>query len=278
MKKNLTIVLLSLLTSIAYSQKVDIKINSTDIYSNERLNNDFVTKNTDLFNVTYTANTNLTFGTDISKVFKIEGISTKFAGKGKVTIQVNNSNLGVDTTFTFTSNLSVSNKYEIEDKLIEAFINNADGSKGLANNINTYLSKSVSKNCDNVIKKAEQELNNKNWKEAYRKAVSVSNSNCKKEAQSIIDKVELAYGEEFCNEKLTRIKVLANSGIEYKMELAVDELYRMPSKAKCKDEAILISKQIGEYLLKKNNGSTKVLNLNQVILKGNSLDSIFSEE
>lgn len=277
MTKQLSFIVLFFSFLGAYSQKIDVKMGIADTYSKERLASEFFNKNTALFELSYSSGNVITFNIDASKVLKIEGISTKFAGKGKISLQVENATLAIDTLFTFSNNLSVANKYEVEEKLIEAFLNTPEGLKLMAKNINAYLLKATSKNCADVIKVAHKDLENKNWRDAYRKAAEVQNSDCRKDAQGIITKVEEAYGEEFCNEKLARIKILASSGIEYKMEMAVDELYGMPTKAKCKEEAIGISKEIGEYFLKKNNGSTKVINLNQVVSKGNSLDVIFKE-
>jgi uncharacterized protein YqgV (UPF0045/DUF77 family) len=277
MKKTLAFIGFFLIVFGAYCQKQVIKIGIADTYPKQRLVNEFTTKNAPLFDFTYNSTNLLTFDIDVSKILKIEGISTKFAGKGKIKLQIENPTLALDTTFVFNNNVSVANKYEIEEKLIEAFLNSPEGIKFFGKNINDYLLKVTSKNCADVIKSASKELTNKNWKDAYQKANAILNSDCRNDAQSIIGKIEEAYAEEFCNEKMTRIKILANSGIDYKMEIAVDELYQIPTKAKCKEEAINISKQIGEYFLKKNNGSTKVLNLNQIVSKGNGLDVIFKD-
>lgn len=257
--------------------KVDIKIEKPDTYYKERLVNEFIKKNEELFDFSFASTNLVSFDLDISKIFKIEGISTKFSGKGRINLKIENTLLGIDTVLKFSNNISVKNKYEIEEKLLEEFLKNVDGIKLLGKNLNTLLINATSKKCAEIIRIANVELESKNYKDAFRKAKPLLNSDCSNAAQIVIEKIELAYGDEFCNEKLPRIKILANSGIDYKMEIAVDELYFMPLKAKCKDEAINVSKQIGEFFLKKNNGSVKVLNLNQMVLKGNSLDYIFKD-
>lgn len=98
--------------------------------------------------------------------------------------------------------------------------------------INSTLDNFYASHCSSVLEEANRYFSQENWKEAYSRAKKIETGACGKEAQVLIAKVEKAYSEEFCGEILPRIKVLANSGIAYQMEKAVELLYRYPPKAK----------------------------------------------
>ncbi|MFY7825699.1 MAG: hypothetical protein ACOVQ4_01180, partial [Flectobacillus sp.] len=188
---------------------------------------------------------------DLSKVFKIEGLTTKYVGKSKINFKVVNNYGDLDTTFSYTIETSAPSKSEVFSKTKSSFIKDKVLQTKMNNEIHSYLLAKANHNCKTELEEAKQNFINKEWKEAYQKASAQLLTTCNKDAKALMTKIDMAYDEEFCNEKLTKIKIMANSGIEYRMEIALEELLTIPKNSKCKEEALKISKQIGDYLLKK---------------------------
>lgn len=220
-------------------------------------------------------NSKITVGceVDISKVFKIEGLTTKYVGKSKINFKIVNSSGEMDTTFIYSTDINSPSKGEVFSKTKANFIKDKVGLAKMNHEIHSYLLASANNNCKSELESAKQDFANKEWKDSYQKASSLLLSSCKNDAKALMVKIDSARDEEFCNEKLTKIKIMAKSGIEYRMEMALEELLTIPRNSKCKEEALKISKQIGDYLLKKGEiNSSKLQSINQLIIKGISLE------
>lgn len=262
-----------------YSQKPKLTLKPSNQYPNYefeyRIIEKFRSNYPEYYSFESQNNNVLQVITDISKVNKLEGMATNYTGNAKIKFNLKNTELHLDSTWYYSAQVKASDTYGVFTKLTESYLNSSNELEKLHNILLNSFKNGANLNCTEILKKATEDFTNKDLKMSFNKIKNIENSSCKKEVLELKNKISEAYSEEFCGEKLDKIKILAASGIEYKMDIAVEELLKMPTNAKCKNEVISISKSIGEYLLKKPSNAEKSIQLNQVLISGQDLNTIF---
>lgn len=254
------------------SQKHFIRVDFSEVYDKEKIVSEI--QRIGLTGIDPTSENQVLIKYDLSRVHQLEGLSNSFSGSAKVWVNLKNRSGKPDTTWSFSTNVKGKNKWEAYEKLSIAFIEDSKGLKNSLMTINTVLDKFYSLHCPSVLAEVNTYFEQKNWKEAYAKAKKIETGPCEKDAKALIAKIENAYSEEFCEEILPRIKILANSGIVYQMEKAIELLYRYPPKAKCGDEIQKIAKSVGEYISKLPQKQS--IEINNILSNGQSFDRIFA--
>lgn len=269
MKNYILTFFIILVVSKGFSQTIDLKIENSKLYPNsyyeENISKEFIRNESNDFNEVSNSNLVLIICIDKSKILKLEGMSNIYTGTGKIKFLLRNSVLDKDSLWVFNSEIKVKNEADINEKLISNFKNNKLGYKNLSEFIKSFSTNTINANCQSIINNAQKDVELKLWQDAIFKLKGVSKSKCKTEVDKILLIIEEKQDKEFCDEKLPKIKILAYSGIAYKMEKAIDELYNSPSKSKCKEDVFLIAKYIGNYFSKLPESENKVKQINNFI-------------
>ncbi len=255
----------------AISQKHFIRVDFSEVHDKERIVAEI--HRIGLIGIDPASENRVHIKYDLSKVHQLEGLSNSFSGTAKVWINLKSSTGKTDTTWNFSANIKAKNKWEVYEKLSAAFIEESQGIKGSIMIINTFLDRYYSLNCSAVLQEANNFFERKNGKEAYVRVKKIESGPCEKDAKALIARIENRYSEEFCEEILPRIKVLANSGIAYQMEKAIELLYRYPPKAKCGDEVQQVAKSVGNYISKLPQKQS--IEINNILSNGQSYNKIF---
>jgi|GEM_PF-1092537 len=272
MKKQFVILALCILASVqAVSQKHGVRLQLSDIYDQEKLLSEI--QRIGLTGIDPVSENEVQISCDLSRLHQLEGLTNSFSGNARVLVRLKNTSGKPDTTWSFSCNVKVKNKWEAYEKLSTAFIEDSKGLKNSLMVINRTLDHHYSVNCSSVVAEAEEYFRRKNLKEAYAKAKKTEDSACGKEAKDLVARIENAYSDEFCGEVLPRIKILANSGVAYQMEKAIELLYRYPPKAKCSDEVQKVAQSVGEYISKLPQKQS--VEISNILSNGQSFNRIF---
>jgi hypothetical protein len=259
MKKALFLALcLSLFSTLSKAQSlyIDASKNDNYTYSSEKKLNDYVY---DYLAKQYKINENSFLGIswqlDLSKTTIIEGMNSQLSGSPRIVVRLTNKIDNSDSVFYYTKSFKTTTKVEIVNALIDSYI----AEKTNLNTLNTFVSafydKNFGKKCDKAVVEIKKKIESQSFTEALHLAAFFQNTSCKKNITDLKAKALEEYGKYVCENEMQRIKVLANSGIEYQMIKAIDLLYRIPPKSSCSNEVIKVSKEIGDYLLKKSANS-----------------------
>ena len=272
MKKQFVILTLLILASVpGVSQKHFVRFQLSAIYDEEKLLSEI--QRIGLTGIDPASENEVQISCDLSRMHQLEGLTNSFSGSGRVLVRLKNTSGKPDTTWSFSSDIKVKNKWEAYEKLSTAFIEDSKGLKNSLMVINRILDNYNSVNCSSVMAEANEYFRRKNLKEAYAKARKVEESTCGKEAKDLVVRIENAYSDEFCAEILPRIKILAASGVAYQMEKAIELLYRYPPKAKCSDEVQKVALSLGEYISKLPQKQS--IEINNILSNGQSFLKIF---
>lgn len=256
-----------LICSTSFAQKIRIK----GIFSENELSRYYETEifkqvlkaNTLLESVYNTDQYSLKINIDDSKIYHIEGIESKYSGTAKIIFSLKNTSLSKDSTWTYPLNIKAPNKQSLLNEILKQFEKTSGGEK----NANTIVNLTKS-NCQKTLTYIEKLKNQQNWRESYLLAKTLEGSECQTDAKKSILEIEESYAKDYCDNILPKIKILTQSGVEYKIQKGVDMLYLFPKNAKCKKEIEEISKQVSETYLKSSGKSINV-SLDK------NLDSIF---
>lgn len=255
------------------AQKATLRFQNSGVYPNnifeENIVNELLKEGENDFSLSTNSNIVLSVKIDNSKVLKLEGMATNYSGTSKILFKLSNLLSLNDTSWFFGLNIKVGNEYEINEKLLSEFKKSEKGLRNLMSITKDFNRNSNNSNCQLVVAKANKDFEDKKWKTALETINSISNSPCKSQAKELMGKIESAYAKEFCEEILPRLKILANSGIDYKMEIVIEELMKYPSSAYCKEEVLNISKTIGQHFSNKPNSNIKIKEINAIILQIN---------
>lgn len=255
----------------AISQKHAVRLNFSDVYDKERIISEI--QRAGLTGIDAASENEVHIKYDLSRVHQLEGLTNSFSGNARVLLSLKNNSGKPDTTWSFSCNVKAKDKWEVYEKLSSAFIQDSKGLRNSLMLINTVLDNFYANNCSSVLAEATHYFSIKNLKEAYSRAKKIETGTCGRDAQALITKIENAYSEEFCEEILPRIKVLAYSGVAYQMEKAVELLYRYPPKAKCSDEVQKVAKSVGDYISKLPQKQS--IEIHNILSNGQSFDRIF---
>jgi hypothetical protein len=281
MKKTvLSSLFLLISVNICLAQLAELKLVTSgkypDSYNEQRVINLVFQKYNTEFKFNEIASNQVKVSVDLSKVQKLEGISSKFIGPAKIKFSLTSiNNPDTTTTWEYKVDVKETEQYKVFETLHQQFQDDPNGLLLFEKYVYGFLKNKPSVDCNSILEKAKLDIIKNKYKEAYLASISIKDSKCSVESKKLIEEINVAYSTEFCGDKLSRIKILANSGIEYKMELAIDEILKMPTQIKCHDEMVAISKQIGDYLAKKPGSERRQTEINNIIISGQSLDSIF---
>ena len=101
------------------------------------------------------------------------------------------------------------------------------------------------------------------------------NSECKSAKKSLAEKITEIQAKEFCDAQIQKIKIMSNSTVPRQLDIAMRELLMIPPNAPCADEAISISKQIGEHLTQRSEKTKKLLIKFENIQRNNQWEEWF---
>lgn len=266
MAKNFVVTIFCLALALgkvaAQSTFLDVENSNNNIsyYAEQKLNASLY----EYLNKTYRINSNsylsVSWKLDLSKVTMLEGMNTQLSGDPRIAFRLSNKLDNKDSVFYYKKNIKTASKNELADQLVESYLADKSNLNMLGKDINTFFQNQFGKNCEKGIEKVKSELEAKNFTNALHLIGFYNTTACKKSTVELKAKVLEEYGKQVCENDMDRIKILANSGIEYQMVTAVDMLYRIPPKSPCSAEAIKVSKEIGDYFLKKSSSPNKQLN------------------
>lgn len=266
--KILTVALL-FLSFLSVGQRHHVQIKLEKVQDPESLLEKI--KTLDLLSIDAGSKEILTLTFDESKLRSLEGMSSSVQGKGAVKIHLASPSLSWDSTWTFTAAIKAKNKWEASGHLAQAF-----EEQELENSlevINAALDDLYARNCATLLNRGKAALKRSNFKEAYSLAVRSAVGQCTAEAEQFKRQVETAYGADFCNTRLPKIKILASSGNTQQMEKAIEELYGFPLNAPCADEVQGVAKSVGELIAKMP--PKEKTHFTTILVQGLSLYQIF---
>lgn len=145
-----------------------------------------------------------------------------------------------------------SSEYDAVNKGVSSFFKSPKGLKILKAELNAYIQSQLGENCIAFIEQAGAALNEKEPKKAAL-VLSVINekSDCyaRKEAleKQIIDQHKIDY----CEAEMQKIQVMVNTGQYRQLNSAVYKLLLIPPDAPCAQQALDLSKDIGEKMTRK---------------------------
>jgi hypothetical protein len=158
-----------------------------------------------------------------------------------------------------------SSKEQLANLLVETYINEKSNLVILHKMVAGFYEKEFNKKCKIGVEKIKQATENQDFTKALQLCAFYNATTCKKETVELKTKILSEYGKQVCDNDMQKIRILANSGVEYQMVKAIDMLYKIPPKSPCADEAVKLSKTIGKYLLKKSSGESSNDRLNILI-------------
>ncbi|WP_341226630.1 hypothetical protein [uncultured Arcticibacterium sp.] len=262
---------LFLLLSTASAQKtidyVKMATNSEfyDVYVNTFLNTEIVKE----YKLDAKSTVQIKPKMDYSKVYSIEGINLLYKGMVKVSFEIALRSSKKDTVVTYKIPVSASNKYQIVKSLISEM--SEMGVVDMALEELTIFSEKYSRlNCDAILTRYQDEVSIEGIMRLHEAMAQTSDKSCKVRLEVAKEKVLVEYGNKYCDENINKLKVMAVSGVEFQMIKAVNILSKIPPNCKCSEEAITISKGIGEYFLKRSNKelNIKAERINHFLLEG----------
>ncbi|NBA85017.1 hypothetical protein GVN16_04560 [Emticicia sp. CRIBPO] len=262
MNRNLTFIFVSLLSclKVAYAQQVIIDANRSSnhqYYAEIKLDNYIQSELSKEFKLSANSLIGISWKVDLSKVVMLEGINTQLSGGSRIAFRLVNKLDNSDSTFFYTKNIKTSSKNELVELLVNNYIDDKTNLITLNKAISSFFNSRFGKSCDTGIQKVTSELGKENFSGALQILNFYRESPCQAKLSELRTHVLAKYGERVCENDMQKIKILANSGIEYQMVKAVDMLYKIPPKSPCSEEAIKVSKEIGEYMLKKSPGNSE---------------------
>ncbi|AWV99611.1 hypothetical protein [Arcticibacterium luteifluviistationis] len=206
---------------------------------------------------------------DYSKVYSIEGINLLYKGVVKVSFELGLRSSKKDTIVTYEIPVSASNKYQIvKDLILEMAEMGVVGM--VLEELTVFSEKYSGLNCDVILTRYQDEVTIEGIMRLNEAISQTSDKSCKIKLEAAKEKILVEYGNKYCDENFNKLKVLSVSGVEFQMIKAVNILSKIPPNCKCSEEAITISKGIGEYFLKRSNKelNIKAKRINHFLLEG----------
>ncbi len=115
--------------------------------------------------------------------------------------------------------------------------------------IKTYIKEEQQNNCTTYVQFAQQQLETGNYITALRSVYSFpDDSECADTIQEIKQSVIEQHLANYCEKELYQIQIMVNSGELYQLRRAINKLLYISPQAPCAEEAIALSKTIGEQL------------------------------
>jgi len=199
----------------------------------------------------------------------IEGIETKSTSKATIRIKLSNIAFDLDTVLSRNYSIVASSERDLDRELINKI--KSDNTFSIAiKELLEYISKVP--DCNSVKNNVHILESENKLKEALTLLLKIENSfpNCKNELakykKSLIEK----YESKTCEDMLYEAKILINSGNDFQMNKAVSLLLKIPPTAKCREEALKVSKELSEKKILNKNNSEKLLQYNNLIIRNDS--------
>lgn len=205
------------------------------------------------------------------KLYSLEGVQNIYKGSVSLSIQLSNKTTKKDTTLNYTFPLTAKNKYDVSQVLSE-LITASNTMAQLKETINSFIETQFDADCSKIIEAYADDYSLEAIQKVSNALQNSSDKDCRLKLLSLKQHLTANFGNEYCAENMSKIKVLAASGIEFQMIKAVNMLSNIPPKCDCSEEAIQVSKEIGSFFKKRSNEqiSTKIRIINQNLSSGSN--------
>ncbi len=193
------------------------------------------------------------------KAHLIEGMDIKAAGKPELKFTIRDKTRKIDTSYVYVKELSAATPTKLGEKLVQTFSEDAQAKAELLEVINAFFAINYADGCAAHFEKVAT-LREK--KEYHKALVILANmvavSSCSEKAVQMQDEIIADIDQEACDNKMHKATILVNSNSAYEMKQAIRILLTISPTAPCAQEALNLSKQIGEKMKGKDKIMAKV--------------------
>lgn len=199
----------------------------------------------------------------------LEGIDTYYFAKLETTISIKSNINSLEKTITVQSEAKGKNECDAQRK---AFLKSVKGKNKakVYELLKAYSEENFTSFCTSISEKASELMRAEKFQEALSLLNAIpEESECSSTLFSLRDNIVMEIANANCKKEMHELTLIVNSGEINLVKRNIYRLLRIPPNAPCADEAIELSKKIGE-LMKANNKSSKELKeFNLYILEKN---------
>ena len=141
------------------------------------------------------------------------------------------------------------NSYSAVSDAMKKFRSDKKGLKEFSKVIAEYIDKELNGNCSAFLAEAKAALELENIDQAL---LIISNikedDSCRSAIQILEKRIMEKQAQDVCEQQMQKIKIMVNSKQPLQLNRAVQYLLMIPPNAPCADEALQLSKKIGEHI------------------------------
>ena len=204
------------------------------------------------FNISWNSSITIKPVINTGKVHLIEGMDVKSSGKAQLEFYIKDINTKEAVSYTYAKQVSGRTTKDVAKALVDAFENDVEKQAELIVVVSEFITDNFNKHCERYREQIVKFNQENKYDKALALLLNYDQSNCDNEATSILSQTLEEQAAYNCREKIQKASVMINSGVNFQINRAIPILLSIAPNAPCADEAIALSKQVGEKMTDSN--------------------------